>query len=85
MLKLIKFGASWCMPCKSLSRVMEGMDISPVEVFEEVDIDKNVELTKEYAIKTVPTLILLRDGTEVSRMTGTAGPARVMQFINAHS
>lgn len=82
MLKLLKFGASWCMPCKSLSRVMENMDISPVEVFEEVDIDKNVELTKEYAIKTVPTLILLRDGTEVSRMSGNAGPARVRQFID---
>jgi len=85
MLKLLKFGATWCASCKTLNKVIQGMDISPVEVFEEVDIDSNVELTKQYSIKSVPTLILVKDNVEVSRMTGAAGPARVRQFIDSAS
>lgn len=81
-MKLLKFGASWCASCKSLSQVLETMDISPVTVVQDIDIDKNVELTKQYAIKSVPTMILIKDEAEVSRMTGTAGPARVRQFID---
>lgn len=56
-MKLLKFEASWCQPCKQLTKTMEGMEFPyPVEV---VDIDKNRDAVMEYGVRGVPHLILL--------------------------
>ena len=68
-MKIIKFAASWCQPCKMLSKMIEGEDLgAPVE---EVDIDENVDLAKQYNIRGVPTMVLVDDeGKEVKRISG---------------
>jgi len=65
-MKLLKFEASWCQPCKSLSAIMEGLEL-PVPV-ERVDIDQNMQRAREYNIRSVPTLVLVDDqGGEIKR------------------
>jgi thioredoxin 1 len=62
-MKLLKFSASWCGPCKMLTKVMESVEF-PYTV-EEVDIEGNEELVAKYGVRGVPTLILLDDNNEV--------------------
>ncbi len=62
-MQLLKFYADWCYPCKSLSEVMSKIEI-PWKVVE-VDIDKNMEDTIFYGVRTVPTLILLDENNNI--------------------
>lgn len=66
--KILRFSATWCQPCKMLAKNLETAQLDiPVEY---VDIDSNVTLTDDYGIRGVPTLVLLDDGKEVSRLVG---------------
>lgn len=62
-MKLLKFGASWCGPCKMLTKVMSDMEF-PYDV-EEIDIEDNEELVNQYNVRGVPTLVLLNDDGNV--------------------
>ena len=79
MKKLLKFSASWCGPCKMLSKVMEGQDLG-VEV-KEVDIDEEYELAQQYQIRGVPTLVLLEDDKEIKRTTGMMQLNQLKTFL----
>jgi len=73
MLKVIKFSASWCVPCKYLKPVFE--EIKIMEDFNNVnfvdyDIDEEYELTKKYNVRSVPTVIFEKDGNEFERISG---------------
>lgn len=62
-MKLLKFQAGWCGPCKMVTEVMKGMEF-PYEV-EVIDIDDNGEKASEYGIRGIPTLLLLDDDNKV--------------------
>lgn len=62
-MKLLKFQASWCQPCKQLSETMKTMEFPfPVS---EVDIDTNREATISFGIRGVPTLILMDENDNI--------------------
>ena len=68
MKKVIRFTASWCQPCKALSKTLEKMDIKiPSDV---VDIDEDSNAAIEYGIRSVPTLLIVEDGTVMKRRVG---------------
>ena len=68
MRELLKFQADWCAPCKSLSKIMEGVDLGMFVTA--IDIDQDTAMTTKYQIRNVPTLILVEDGKEVKRTSG---------------
>lgn len=67
---LIDFYADWCNPCKVMSPVLEKFeDIYKIPVVK-VDIESYPELTDQYKVLSIPTLILFRNGRPVWRYTG---------------
>jgi len=62
-MKLLKFHADWCGPCKMLTKVMSDIEF-PYDV-EVVNIDHNEELVTKYNVRGVPTLILLDNSDNV--------------------
>jgi len=62
-MQLIKFYATWCQPCKNLSRTMEDMEF-PFPVVE-IDIEDQMEIAMVYNVRSVPTLILINSEGEV--------------------
>jgi len=64
-MRILKFQASWCVPCKNLTKTMQSMDI-PFHV-EEVDIDKDINVSILYGVRAVPTLIMLDDHDNIVR------------------
>lgn len=72
-MKLIKFGASWCMPCKNLESRLNKLDLT-IDLLS-YDVEEEVDLTEEWNIRNVPTVILVDDnGSEVKRWVGNFEP-----------
>ena len=65
---LVDFFANWCGPCKMLGPVLEEYK-SDMKVIK-VDVDLFNELAREYAIMSIPTLVIIEDGKEVKRNIG---------------
>lgn len=63
--EVIKFSATWCGPCKVIAKQLEGLD------FTNIDIDEDQDgLAKKANVRSVPTLIFMKDGIEVERHSG---------------
>jgi thioredoxin-like negative regulator of GroEL len=68
MKKILRFTASWCQPCKGLAMNLEAAELTiPIEV---VDIDVMSDVAIEYGIRSVPTLVMVEDGTVLKRVSG---------------
>tara|TARA_B110000305_G_C19229241_1_gene534393 strand:- start:574 stop:834 length:261 start_codon:yes stop_codon:yes gene_type:complete len=81
MVEVKKFYAEWCGPCKVLTPLMENVKTKFTNVkFENVDIDSQFEIAQKYFVRSVPTVIIEKDGKEVQRMVGVQSE---MAYINA--
>ena len=82
-MKLLKFHATWCQPCKMLSRVIEDASDKITIPMEEIDIDQNRDLAIQYGIRGVPTLVIVdEEGKEVSRKSGMLMENQLLEFLN---
>ena len=63
--EVLKFSATWCGPCRVLAQTLKD-----VEGITNIDIDKDRETPAKYGIRSVPTLVFLKDGKEVHRQSG---------------
>ncbi len=70
MLKLLKFGASYCAPCRSLTPILE--ELKDKVTIEDINVDEvdPVVLTN-YKIRNIPVLIITKDNVEVWRHVGS--------------
>jgi len=67
-MKVLRFTASWCQPCKMLAKTLEDVQTQiPIEV---IDIDENQQLATDYGIRGIPTLVMLDGDIEVKRVSG---------------
>ena len=79
-MKVLKFEASWCSPCKMLKEVIKNIETDVV--IESVDIDENQDLALKYNIRSVPTCVIVDDeGNEVSRHIGMMSKDKFLEFI----
>lgn len=67
----IKFTAEWCMPCKKQQPNIDKMEQEfPNVQFISIDTDAFVQLTRNYGIKSLPTLALIKDGNIINKIAG---------------
>jgi thioredoxin 1 len=79
-MKVLKFYADWCSPCKSLTKILEGVE-SPLPI-EEVNIDEQQEIAVKYGIRGVPTMIIVDDnGNEINRKVGMMTESQITSFL----
>ena len=67
-MKYLLFSASWCGPCQTLKPVME--QVSKTIPVTKIDVDTNAQTVSDYGVRSVPTVVLIKDGREVKRFTG---------------
>lgn len=82
-MKLLKFHATWCQPCKALTKVIEGAKDSITIPLVEIDIDENMDSAKIYGVRSVPTLVIVDDNDKTIRTkSGTMNEKQLMEFLN---
>ena len=83
MITVKKFSAAWCGPCRALAPMMNEIkgQFSNVR-FEEYDVDEAYEEATKYGIRSVPTVIMEKDGIEVERFTGLQSKLAYVNAIN---
>ena len=83
MVKLLKFGANWCAPCRSLVPILEELK-NKIEI-EDIDVDKvdPIVLTN-YKIRNIPVLVLLKDDKEVWRHVGSISKSDLEKEIEKY-
>jgi thioredoxin 1 len=83
-MKLLKFYATWCAPCKGLSQVIETAKDKINIPIEEIDVDQNMDMARKYNIRGVPVMIVTDDsGTEIRRKVGNVDESTLLNFIGA--
>ena len=80
MKKILYFTAPWCGPCQTLGPIIESL--SGQINYEKVNVDKNQDLSIQYGVRNVPTLLLLENGKEVSRLVGVQSKEAILEFYN---
>jgi thioredoxin-like negative regulator of GroEL len=81
MKEVLKFSANWCGPCEMLSKTIAGLKDNTVPI-REIDIDEELDMSASYNIRSVPTLIMLEDGSEVKRIIGSVSSSQLKEFLN---
>lgn len=81
---LVDFYADWCYPCRALAPVLEQLaaDRSDDLKVVKLDTDRDEELSEQYGVRTIPTLILFRGGEEVGRVVNPRVRARIEELLN---
>jgi thioredoxin 1 len=78
---LLKFSATWCNPCKTLSKTLETVNLSSLK-FIEIDVDREPDIAKAHNVRSVPTLILINGETfRNDRCTGVKTKEQLLQFL----
>jgi thioredoxin 1 len=69
---LVDFWASWCMPCKMMAPVLNetAEGLGNTAKIAKLDVDANRESSAKYGVRSIPTLILFKNGKEVNRFVG---------------
>ena len=81
-MKALKFYATWCEPCKMLSKIIEGAADKITMPIEDIDIEQNMELAQKYGIRGVPALVIVdEDGTEIKRQSGMLMEDKLLEFL----
>ncbi len=85
-LVLVDFFATWCGPCKMLSPVLEEIDdnkeTSAVIIKIDTDLEGNKSLNQRFGIRSIPTLLLFKDGVLTKSSLGYIPHDEVISFIS---
>ena len=75
---IVDFYADWCGPCRMLGPIIEELD--NIQILK-VNVDSFHEIANKYGVMSIPTLILFKDGKEVSKMIGLRSKSDIEEMI----
>jgi len=81
---LVDFYATWCGPCKMMSPLLEqvSQDVGDSARILKIDVDTNRNVATQYGIRSVPTLILFKEGKQVWRQSGVPPKNLIVESVN---
>ena len=81
---LVDFWAVWCGPCKAIAPIVEEIanDFSGKVKVGKMDVDSNNQVAMRYGIRSIPTLLLFKNGEVVDQVIGNVGKDSIESMIS---
>ena len=81
---LIDFWAEWCGPCKMIGPILEELaeELDEKIKIVKIDVDNNNQTAMKYSIRSIPTLMIIKEGVVQAQHIGAASKAQIQEFIN---
>jgi len=84
MIKVKRFTATWCGPCRQLAPLFNTLEQEHPNVsFETIDVDQNKEEVMNYMVTSVPTVVIEKDGLAKQRFVGIQPKSSYVNAINS--
>lgn len=83
---LVDFWAAWCGPCRMLGPIIEELstEFEGKAVIGKVDVDNNQQVSVDYGIRNIPTMLIFKNGEVVDKIVGVAPKEQIAEKLKAH-
>lgn len=82
---LVDFWAQWCGPCRIVGPIVEELakDFDGKAVVGKLNVDENPEVAMKYGIRSIPTILFIKNGEIVDRQVGASSKSALEEKLNA--
>lgn len=79
---IVDFWASWCGPCKTISPILEAIEIEHNAIIGKVNVDDEPDLSIKYNVKSIPTILVFENGIPVKTIIGAMPKHRLEKELD---
>ncbi|HLV52928.1 MAG TPA: thioredoxin [Cryomorphaceae bacterium] len=83
---LVDFWAAWCGPCRTLGPIVDEIakEYEGKAIVGKINVDENPDLSTKFSVRTIPTILFIKDGEVVDKSVGVASKDALTQKLDAH-